>query len=227
MTRPPHVTPDEFARDRQDALKVLDVSRETLEKLDLLVQELRRWQNVKNLVGPSALGEIWTRHIADSMQLLRFAPHAERWLDLGSGGGFPGLVLAILRTERGLMQTDLVESNSRKCSFLRHVARLTGASVSVHEGRVEAILSKLDFQPDVVSARALSSLAQLIEWTNPLLRKGALGIFPKGQDVEMELSCATRSWTFTADCRPSMTNPLARIVLVRMSQQESPSNAPG
>jgi 16S rRNA (guanine527-N7)-methyltransferase len=104
----------------------VDVSRETREKLELLERELRRWQEIKNLVGPATLDRIWDRHIVDSLQLLDLAPEARTWLDLGSGAGFPGLVLAIAGAERGL-RVHLVESNSRKCAFLRHVVRLAGA----------------------------------------------------------------------------------------------------
>ena len=213
-----------FEGDRLKALDLVSVSRETLGKLDLLVQELRKWQNIKNLVGPSAIEHIWTRHIADSAQLMQLAPDAGVWLDLGSGGGFPGLVLAIMRSERGLPATHLVESNSRKCAFLRHVVRLTGASAHIHEARVEALLINLDIIPDVISARALAPLDQLLEWTNSLLRKGALGIFPKGQDVEVEIERAARSWSFEIECRPSLTDQQARIVLVRMKSETGHSH---
>jgi 16S rRNA (guanine527-N7)-methyltransferase len=210
--------------DRRKALGLISVSRETLEKLDILVAELRKWQNIKNLVGPSAIEQIWTRHIADSVQLLQYAPNAHSWLDLGSGGGFPGLVLAILRSERCLHETHLVESNGRKCAFLRHVVRLTGISAHIHETRVEAFLQKADAKADVVSARALASLDQLLAWTNTLLRNGALGIFPKGQDVDTELKHAAISWNFEAECRPSLTDQQARIVLVRMNREEDLSH---
>ena len=113
----------------------LNVSRETFEKLELLERELRRWQAIKNLVGPATLDQIWERHIVDSLQLLDLAPDARTWLDLGSGAGFPGLVLAIVGAERGL-KVHLVESNSRKCALLRQIARLTEAPATVHEARL-------------------------------------------------------------------------------------------
>src|SRR5215210_3708353 len=149
----------------------LNVSRETFEKLELLERELRRWQAIKNLVGPATLDQVWDRHIADSLQLLDLAPEARTWLDLGSGAGFPGLVLAIAGAERGL-KVHLVESNSRKCAFLRHIARLTGAAATVHEARLEAVIPGFIGTTDVVSARALASLAMLLEWTEPLLKTG-------------------------------------------------------
>jgi 16S rRNA (guanine527-N7)-methyltransferase len=164
-----------------------DVSRETKEKLSLLESELRRWQAIKNLVGPGTLDHIWDRHIVDSLQLLDLAPDAKTWVDLGAGAGFPGLVLAIAGYERGL-QVELVESNSRKCAFLRHIARLTGVQAKVHEARLETVIPGFVGKADVVSARALASLAKLLEWTEPLLKTGTTGLFPKGRDAESELT---------------------------------------
>ncbi len=115
------------------------VSRETSQRLDVLVDELWRWQTIKNLVGPGTLAEVWTRHIADSLQLLAIEPQARRWVDLGSGAGFPGLVLAIALAERAGAHVHLVESNARKCAFLRDVARLAGAPATIHEARIEAV----------------------------------------------------------------------------------------
>jgi 16S rRNA (guanine527-N7)-methyltransferase len=205
---------------RSQVRATFNVSHETLDRLDLLVLELRRWQSVKNLVSASTLDAVWTRHVADSLQLLKFAPGARIWLDLGSGGGFPGLVVAIERTVTGCGTTLLVESNGRKCAFLRHVARVAKLDVVVHEKRIEDVVPSLDGQVDVVSARALAPLTQLLSWTMPLLRNGALGIFPKGQDVEKELAEAATSWDYQADVRASMTDANARIVLVRASKQE-------
>src|SRR3712207_4135056 len=113
----------EAGADREAALALTPVSRETLRRLDIFAEELRRWQQIKNLVGPKTLDALWTRHIADSLQLLDLTPDASTWLDLGSGAGFPGIVLGIAALERG-GAVDLVESNGRKCAFLRHVVRL-------------------------------------------------------------------------------------------------------
>ncbi len=191
----------------------LDVSRETREKLELLERELRRWQAIKNLVGPATLDQIWDRHIVDSLQLLSLAPEAKTWLDLGSGAGFPGLVLAIAGQERGL-KVHLVESNSRKCAFLRHIARLTGSTATVHEARLETIVPDFISKADVVSARALASLTQLLEWTEPMLKAGTIGLFPKGRDAESELTEARKRWTFKADILPSRTDSDARILRI-------------
>lgn len=183
--------------------------------MSLLVQELRRWQQVKNLVGSATLDRIWTRHIADSLQLLDLAPEAKTWLDLGSGAGFPGLVIAIAAQERSSEATvHLIESNSRKCAFLRHAARLTRAPAVVHEDRIEnAAVDIRDI--DVVTARALAPLAQLLAWSQPLLTTGSVGIFPKGRDVEAELTGAAKSWTYTVDLLPSRTDSDGRIVRLR------------
>ncbi|MBQ0823583.1 16S rRNA (guanine(527)-N(7))-methyltransferase RsmG [Microvirga terrae] len=198
----------------------LNVSRETFEKLELLERELRRWQAIKNLVGPATLDQIWQRHIVDSLQLLDLAPEAKTWLDLGSGAGFPGLVLAIAGAERGL-SVHLVESNSRKCAFLRHIARLTGVSATIREARLETVVPDFLGQADVVSARALAALDQLLDWTAPLLKSGTIGLFPKGRDAETELTEARKKWTFEAEILPSLTDSEARILRITSIESHS------
>jgi 16S rRNA (guanine527-N7)-methyltransferase len=198
----------------------LNVSRETFERLELLERELRRWQAIKNLVGPATLDHIWERHIVDSLQLLNLAPDAKLWLDLGSGAGFPGLVLAIAGAEKGL-KVHLVESNSRKCAFLRHIVRLTGASATVHEARLETVVPGFVGRADVVSARALAALAQLLDWTAPLLNAGTIGLFPKGRDAEIELTEARKQWTFEAETLPSSTDSSARILRITSIESHS------
>lgn len=198
----------------------LNVSRETFERLELLERELRRWQAIKNLVGPATLDQIWERHIVDSLQLLNLAPDARLWLDLGSGAGFPGLVLAIAGAEKGL-KVHLVESNSRKCAFLRHIVRLTGATATVHEARLETVVPGFIGRADVVSARALAALAQLLDWTAPLLNAGTIGLFPKGRDAEIELTEARKQWTFEAETLPSSTDSSARILRITSIESHS------
>lgn len=196
----------------QTAEHILDgVSRETRTKLEIYEAELRRWQKVKNLVGPSTIGAMWSRHFIDSLQLANLAS-GKVWADLGSGGGFPGLVLAIARP--GTL-VHLIESDSRKCAFLRHVARVTGANAQVWEGRIEAVLSRLDPAPSVVTARALASLDDLLGLACPLLMKGAVGLFPKGRDHQAELTKAAESWRFDADEIPSVVDPDGRIIRIR------------
>jgi 16S rRNA (guanine527-N7)-methyltransferase len=204
-----------------EMLAGFDVSRETLDKLAVLAAELARWQAIKNLVGPATLDEVWSRHIADSLQLLSLAPDARTWLDLGSGAGFPGLVIAIAGAERGL-RVDLVESNDRKCAFLRHVARVTGAPARVHAARLETVVSTFRGRTDIVSARALASLDQLLAWTEPLLTTGTVGLFPKGRDVAAELTQARRSWTVQAEILPSRTDSTAGIVRITSLSRAAP-----
>lgn len=186
------------------------VSRETAERLIVYVQELTRWQGVRNLVGPATLADVWERHIADSLQLASLS-NSSRWVDLGSGAGLPGLILAIARPE---IHVDLIESDGRKCAFLREVGRATGASVTVWDGRIEVVLPGLQIVPGVVTARALAALPKLLELAETVLISGAVALFPKGRSYEQELTAAKQSWTFTCDILPSRTDPDGRILRI-------------
>ena len=126
---------------------------------------------------------LWTRHIADSLQLLDSAPHAEVWVDLGSGGGFPGIVIACALADTEGAQVHLVESNGKKATFLREAVQVDGAPAIVHALRIEDFVDNAPESIDVVTARALAPLPKLLALAYPLLKKGALGLFPKGQDV--------------------------------------------
>lgn len=198
---------------RDEAIKLFNVSRETLTKFDALVDLVGEWQKVKNLIAPSTMPDIWVRHIADSAQLHDLAPCDGDWLDLGSGGGFPGLVIAAMLSPGRSMH--LVESDRRKCAFLQHAATALELPVVVHPGRIHVVLESLSGPFSVVSARALANLEQLLDWTSPLIEQGALGIFPKGQDVEVELGHGSRYGQYQFDQVPSVTNSAARIILVR------------
>jgi 16S rRNA (guanine527-N7)-methyltransferase len=207
---------------RAGALRLTPVSRETEERLALLVAELARWQKAKNLISSATLADVWTRHVADSLQLFTLAPEAKRWLDLGSGGGFPGLVLGICLAETG-GHIDLVESNARKCAFLRHAARLTGAPVTVHAARIEDVIGEFTGKVDVVTARALAPLPNLLGWCKELLRTGTLGLFPKGQYLDAELTEASKYWNIQASTIVSVTDPAARILMIRGAEQRADS----
>ncbi len=200
--------------DKAAALDLAPFSRETEARLDLLAEELARWQSIKNLVGPGTLETRWTRHIADSLQLLDHATGG-RWLDLGSGAGFPGLVIAIALADAPDSTVHLVESNSRKCAFLRHAARVTGASAVVHEERIEDAIPSLIGRVDVVTARAVAAFPRLMAWAEPLLTTSTVGLFPKGREAEAELTEAAKSWRFHADLLPSRTDSRARIIRIR------------
>lgn len=204
--------------DRLDAEQLCAVSCETWDKLEVMVDLLKRWQKTINLVAPSSLSTIWTRHVADSLQLLKHYEGKSRWVDLGSGAGFPGLVIAIASAGTPGKHIDLIESDARKCAFLREVIRVTGAPASVHNNRIEKCLVDWPETVDIVAARALAPLDQLLRLSFPLLKKGAYGLFPKGQDVELELTQASKSWIIDADLEQSVTEPSARIVVVRRLQ---------
>ncbi|WP_085883455.1 16S rRNA (guanine(527)-N(7))-methyltransferase RsmG [Oceanibacterium hippocampi] len=177
-----------------------DVSRETMERLERYEILLRQWQGAINLVGKRTLEDVWRRHFLDSAQLLSHVPEmsAGPWVDLGSGAGFPGLVMAIL----GASDVHLVESDLRKCIFLRQVARETETVVTVHNCRIEEVPVT---GAAVISARALAPVARLLELAEPLAREDTIFLFPKGQDVDAELTEAAKYWNITPDRLPSQT----------------------
>lgn len=187
------------------------VSRETRAKLERYVAELTRWQQVKNLIGRRTLDEIWSRHIADSLQLMSLA-EGSVWVDLGSGAGLPGLIVALARPDT---HVHLVESDGRKAAFLRHAARCTDAPVTVWDARADVVLPKLRPRPDVVVSRAMAALPDLLTLSESLLTSGATGLFPKGERVEAELTKAAESWRFDLDVIPSRTDPGGRILRIR------------
>lgn len=168
---------------------------------------LLKWQKTLNLVGPNTLDEAWERHFVDSAQLEPLIPAGARTLfDLGSGAGFPGLVLAMMRPE---LSVHLVESDERKATFLRTVSRETDTPVIVHMERVEALPASP--RPDVVTARALAELDRLLGWCLPWA-EGLTMVFPKGEKAEEEIRKAQMNYNFVFDAYPSMTAPEARIL---------------
>lgn len=191
------------------------VSRETAERLALYVDLLKRWNPVKNLVSHHTLGEVWDRHIVDSLQLLRLAPDAKTWVDMGSGGGLPALVIAACLADTPGAQIHCIESKLGKAAFLQEASRQMRLPVKVWARRIEDVVGPELRQADVVTARALAPLAKLLELANPLLKTGALGIFPKGQDVASELTEAARYWTFDPRSVPSVTDSKGRIIVVQ------------
>jgi len=213
-TRP---APD-LSADRRRALTLLPVSRETAERLDGFVDSLLHWQRRINLIAPSTVGEVWTRHVADSLQLLALAPNTRAWIDLGSGGGFPGLVVACALAETG-GTVQLVESNAKKAAFLRETARALRLPGLVHATRIEDFAKAWTGPADVVTARALAPLSSLLAYAEPLLKTGAQALFFKGQDVESELTEASRYWSMEADLVPSRTSVSGRIVVVRSARR--------
>ena len=210
------------AADKAAALALTPVSRETLARLDRFVATLLAWQAKLNLIAAQTVPQLWTRHIADSLQLLELRPQARTWVDLGSGGGFPGLVVGCAVADRGGACVHLIERNAKKVAFLRAAIRAAGAAAIVHHGRIEDFAS--DLPADVVTARALAPLDALLRSAYPLLKRGAWGLFPKGQDVESELAEAAKYWIMEIDLVPSKTHPDGRVVMVR-SLSPRPSTA--
>ena len=202
----------------------IDVSRETGERLTAYVALLEKWQARKNLVAPSTLPEIWTRHVADGAQALATVPHARRWVDLGSGAGFPGLVTAILLAGEPGARVDMVEANAGKVAFLRAVVRETGAPAIVHSGRIEALSTDLarTKSADYVSARALAPLARLLHWAAPWFVAGASAVFHKGQDFVSEIEEATLSWDFHVIEHASKIDPNGRLLEFERVVPKSP-----
>jgi 16S rRNA (guanine527-N7)-methyltransferase len=206
---------DGSADDRARALALTPVSRETAARLDQFVDLLLGWQRRMNLVAPSTLRVLWTRHIADSLQLIALAPKARIWADLGSGAGFPGLVVACALAGTSGARVYLVESNGKKAAFLREAARVIGAPAVINAQRFAAFVKESPAHIDVVTARAVAPLADLLAAAYPLLTKGAIGLFPKGQGVDVELTEAAKCWKIQVSLAVSRTDPKARIVVVR------------
>jgi 16S rRNA (guanine527-N7)-methyltransferase len=203
-----------LARERAEVLAEFDVSRETAARLDRFVALLLNWQNKANLIGRSTISSLWRRHIGDSLQLLPLAAARSRvWADLGSGAGFPGLVIGCALAGVEGARVHLIESNAKKAAFLREAGRETAAPVVVHATRIESIEPEL--MPDIITARALAPLDQLLRLAAPMLTKGAQGLFLKGQDIEGELTEATKHWNIDADIVPSRTSTTGRILRVR------------
>ncbi|MFN3890022.1 MAG: 16S rRNA (guanine(527)-N(7))-methyltransferase RsmG [Beijerinckiaceae bacterium] len=197
-----------------DPLGPFDVSRETRQLLHTYEALLRRWQGVKNLVAPTTLAVVWERHFRDSLQLKAICPEAKTWVDIGAGAGFPGMVIAIAsRNEPGSLVL-LIESDNRKCAFLREVARATGAPAKVVHDRAENIVALLPVV-DVVTARAVAPLDKLVEIAMPLLENGATGLFPKGREFRAELTRLSLPSTFSVDAVPSQTEEGAAIIVIR------------
>jgi 16S rRNA (guanine527-N7)-methyltransferase len=212
--------------DKAAALKLTPVSRETETRLDRYVDLLLLWQAKTNLIAPSTLPNLWTRHISDSLQLLTIAPTAKRWIDFGSGGGFPGVALACAMAEVAGAMVYLVERNGKKAAFLREALRVTGAPGQVILADIGECVDSFPGDIDCVTARALAPLHQLIGFAEPLVRRGAKVLFLKGQDVEAELTDATKYWKITPRLHSSRTGGHGWIVeLDRIERHDSSATA--
>jgi 16S rRNA (guanine527-N7)-methyltransferase len=191
-----------------------DIPEATLRRLRIYANLLEKWQRVINLVGISSLDDLWVRHFADSLQVSEAVPEARRWLDLGSGAGFPGLVTAIKYADDPEARVHLVEADRRKCAFLQTVIRETSAPAIVHCGRLENVLPALDEKIEAVSARALAPLDALLRYAEKFIDQGAVGVFSKGKQFETELTDSTAS-KYLITTIGSQTCSAARLVLVK------------
>lgn len=182
---------------RYSSLKTIvpGVSRETTERLIAFEALFRKWSSAINLASPSTLADLWSRHILDSAQVFPLAPDAKRWLDLGSGGGFPGIVTACFLKEVPGASIDLVESAGKKAAFLRTAAGQLTVPARVSSARIEAMWDKIEV-PDVVTARALASLNDLFVLAEPWLTRGAKALFQKGRDYQREIDESRVGWSF-------------------------------
>lgn len=203
--------PDDFQRDLG-----VHVSRETIERLETHRRLLAEWSERMNLVGPKELDQFWSRHALDSAQLILLAPEAERWVDLGSGAGFPGLVVAAFLADQPGAVVHLVESTGKKAAFLRAVAKEAALPVKVFNQRIEDFGAG-EGRYDVVTARALAPLNRLIAYAKPILDRGAQGLFHKGAELNAELAAAgnvLQGGAFQADVLESLSDPRGRIIRV-------------
>ncbi|MFY2824081.1 16S rRNA (guanine(527)-N(7))-methyltransferase RsmG [Ruegeria sp. MALMAid1280] len=189
------------------------VSRETIERLETYVDLVHRWNPKINLVSRNSLKDIWTRHILDSVQVYQCAGAFNTWVDLGSGGGFPGMVCAIMAIDTAPdAKFSLVESDQRKSAFLRNVARECGANCTVISRRIENVEP---LQADVLSARALADLKALLSFCDRHLGKTGTALLPKGASWKKELEAAREEWKFECEPITSLTEPQAVILRIK------------
>ncbi len=198
------------------------VSRETVDNLSDFEELFRKWSKAINLASPSTLDNLWERHIVDSAQLFDMAPSATKWLDLGSGGGFPGVVLAILLKQRPGGRIDLVESNGKKAAFLRTALGQFSAPGTVHAARIDAVWGKIQ-NPQVITARALASLSDLFQLAEPWLTTGAVALFQKGRDYRREIEESRYGWSFDLVERASVVDRDSVVLQISNLRRAGPN----
>jgi 16S rRNA (guanine527-N7)-methyltransferase len=206
---------DQLADDRRTALRLVPVSRETEDRLAIFVELLDRWRHKTNLISNSTFPTIWTRHIADSAQLIALAPKAKRWLDMGSGAGFPGLVIAIQLADVPGAIVHCIESDGRKCAFLREATRATGAAAAIHPARVEAIDPETLGAVDSVTARAFAPLPLTLKLARPWIERGAIAVFPRGESAKDQIAASPEASAYAIETLQSIVDPKAAILRIR------------
>lgn len=195
----------------------MNVSRETKDRLKSYESQLLKWNSSINLVSKHQLQDIWHRHILDSIQVYdRVAAEVNRgdWVDVGSGGGLPAIVCAILDSDHPSYHITMVESDSRKCAFLRHCRREFELNASVLNQRIETLCDQVQAY-DVVTARALADLGALLGYSKPILRQGGVMVFPKGRLWKAEIEEAKKEWSFDYESVQSSTDPEAAIIVIK------------
>ena len=216
---PVHVFPDHaLAQLRETVQPGVAVDAETIVRLQAYLRLLDAWQKAKNLVSAGTLQDAWERHILDSAQLLRYGPANAVWLDLGSGAGFPGMVLAILMAKNA-GSVQLVEANGRKTAFLRAVSRETGIPVRIHHARAEDLSAQETGPIGIVTARAFAPLTKLIAYAAPWFAKGAYGLFLKGEGVDNEIEDAAKSHRFQYDQFRNAVTPGGSVLKLWLDKQ--------
>jgi 16S rRNA (guanine527-N7)-methyltransferase len=217
VSRPPSPYPlaDQLADDRRAALRLVPVSRETEDRLAILVELLDRWRQKINLISNATFPSVWTRHIGDSAQLIPLAPEAKRWVDMGSGAGFPGLVIAIQLADVRDAIVHCIESDGRKCAFLREAARATGAAAAIHPVRVEAIDPESLGTVDAVTARAFAPLQVTLKLARPWMARGAIAVFPRGESVKDQVAALPEATAYAIETLRSIVDPKAAILRIR------------
>jgi 16S rRNA (guanine527-N7)-methyltransferase len=219
MNSAPNLLPQSVAEDRRAALRLVPVSRETEERLSAFVHLLGRWRKATNLTSESTFASVWSRHIADCAQLIALAPGANRWVDMGSGAGFPGLVIAIQLARVPGAVVHCIESDQRKCAFLREVARITGAPATIHPARVETIDPQSVGVVDAVTARAFAPLPLTLELARVWLERGAIGVFPRGRSIEDQLEALSPASPYAIEIVSSVVDVGSAILRIRMSRE--------
>jgi len=207
--------------DPPDASSVNVHDSELEKKFEIYVELLGKWKNATNLISEAGFANVWRRHIADCAQLLAYAPEARRWVDLGSGAGFPGMVIAIQLAECPGTIIHCVESDKRKAAFLRQVARATGAPALVHANRIELGDPNSLMPVDAVTARGLAPLPRLIDFANVWLRNGAIGIFSCGRSAQDQARKLTQAAQFEIEAYPNKLDSSALIIRARTAPRAS------
>ncbi len=201
--------------DSTRAVQTIRADREFSRRLETYVNLLRHWRKVTNLISEASFAEVWSRHIADSAQLIKYAPTARRWVDVGSGAGFPGIIIALQLQSLLNSSVQLIESDRRKCAFLREVARATSAPVLIHPGRVQMLDAEALGTVDAITARAFLSLPNLIESTSAWLSHGATGVFPCGRSAAEQIRAIATASDYSVEVFPSRLDLGTHVVRIR------------